>query len=467
MNLWLEWWTCVLALRGACSRTKTFMWMSVALMGMSMRGDHLGVTSFVRAAFLNPSRYKALLHLFHSDALRLDRLLALWTRLALRLFDPVMHEQYTVFVADGIKAPREGRKMPAVKSLHQESANNSKPAYIMGHSFQAVSLLVNGLAGQRFAVPLLSRIHEGVVFSNRDCRTLLDKLARMFLEIASIAERPCLLVADAYYTSRKVILPLLAAGHHLIARAKINAVAWTQAEQPEKRKRGKPRMYGEKITLRKRFDTGAFTSAPSPVYGEKDVTVEYLCIDLLWRPVGRLVRFVLVKHPTRGNIILLSTRLTMQPLEALRIYSLRFKIETAFRAAVNTLGAYFYHFWMKDMNPIRKGSGDQYLHRQSDDYRAAVRRKIKAYHAWAQLACITQGLLLHLAINHRSAVWGKFRGWLRTMRPDLAPSELVVSIALRQSLPEYLFAAENPSDIALFILENADIERLPDSSLAA
>ena len=73
MNLWLEWWTCVLALRGACSRTKTFMWMSVALMGMSMRGDHLGVTSFVRAAFLNPSRYKALLHLFHSDALRLDR----------------------------------------------------------------------------------------------------------------------------------------------------------------------------------------------------------------------------------------------------------------------------------------------------------------------------------------------------------------------------------------------------------
>jgi len=31
------------------------------------------------------------------------------------------------------------------------------------------------------------------------------------------------------------------------------------------------------------------------------------------------------------------------------------------------------------------------MHRESDDYRAAVRRKIKAYHAWAQLACITAG----------------------------------------------------------------------------
>lgn len=443
------------------------MWMAVVLIGMSMRGDNLGVTSFVRAVFLKPSRYKALLHLFHSDALRLDRLLALWVRLALRLFAPVTHEAYTVLVADGIKAPREGRKMPAVKSLHQESNNNSKPAYIMGHSFQSISLLVKGLAGQCFAVPLLSRICEGVVFSNRDSRTLLDKLVGIFLEITAIAERPCLLVADAYYTSRKVILPLLAAGHHLIARAKINSVAWTQAEQPEKRKRGKPRMYGEKIALRKLFDTGAFLSAPSPVYGEKDVAVEYLCIDLLWRPVGCLVRFVLVKHPVRGNIILLSTLLTMHPLDVLRLYALRFKIESAFRQAVNTLGVYFYHFWMKEMKPIRKGSGDQYMHRQSDDYRAAVRRKLKAYHAWAQLACITQGLLLHLAINHHSAVWGKFRGWLRTMRPDLAPSEFVVSLALRHSLPEYLFATHYHSDISLFILENADIERLPDVYLAA
>jgi hypothetical protein len=467
MNLWLEWGNRVSALRGACSRTRTFMWMCVVLVGMSMREDNLGVTSFVRAVFLKPSCYKALLHLFHSDALKLDRLLSLWVRLTLRLFRPVMHEEYTVFVADGIKAPREGRKMPAVKSLHQESNNNSKPAYIMGHSFQAISLLVKGLAGQCFAVPILSRICEGVVFSNRNRRTLLDKLVGMFFEITTVARRPCLLVADAYYASRKVILPLLAAGHHLISRAKINSVAWTQAQQPEKRKRGKPRMYGEKIALKTMFDAVAFTPAPSPVYGEKDVTVEYLCLDLLWRPVGRLVRFVLIKHPTRGNIILLSTLLTMHPLDVLRLYSLRFKIESAFRQAVNTLGSYFYHFWMKDMKPISKGSGDQYMHRKSDDYRAAVRRKLKAYHAWAQLACIAQGLLMHLAINHHSAVWDKFRSWLRTMRPDIAPSELVVSIALRHSLPEYLFATQIPSDIALFILENADIGRLPDFSLAA
>ena len=37
--------------------------------------------------------------------------------------------------------------MPAVKMLHQQSASNSKPEYIMGHSFQAISLLVQGASG--------------------------------------------------------------------------------------------------------------------------------------------------------------------------------------------------------------------------------------------------------------------------------------------------------------------------------
>ena len=44
--------------------------------------------------------------------------------------------------ADGIKIPKCGRKMPAVKFLHQQSEANTKPEFITGHSLQAVSLLV-------------------------------------------------------------------------------------------------------------------------------------------------------------------------------------------------------------------------------------------------------------------------------------------------------------------------------------
>src|SRR5450759_764159 len=124
-----------------------------------------------------------------------------------------------VTIADGIKAPKEGKRMPAVKLLHQESQNNTKPEYIMGHSFQAISLLVHCAGGQVAAVPLTSRIHEGLVFSNRDSKTLLDKLAVLLLSIATLLGRKVLLVADAYYASGKLIAQLLSKGHQLVTRA--------------------------------------------------------------------------------------------------------------------------------------------------------------------------------------------------------------------------------------------------------
>jgi hypothetical protein len=51
--------------------------------------------------------------------------------------------------------------MPAVKSLHQEGGGNSKKEYIMGQYFECLSLRV-GCAHQYFAMPLMSRIHDGV-----------------------------------------------------------------------------------------------------------------------------------------------------------------------------------------------------------------------------------------------------------------------------------------------------------------
>lgn len=63
--------------------------------------------------------------------------------------------------------PKEGKKMPGVKSLHQESESNIKAECLMGLSCQVVSLLVGALESF-FAIPLASRIHEGAIFSNRD-----------------------------------------------------------------------------------------------------------------------------------------------------------------------------------------------------------------------------------------------------------------------------------------------------------
>ena len=68
---------------------------------------------------------------------------------------------------------------------------------ILGHSLQAISLLIHSANAQVAAVPLASRIHEGVVFSNRDSKTLLDKLVMLLFSITQVWDRQVVLVADA------------------------------------------------------------------------------------------------------------------------------------------------------------------------------------------------------------------------------------------------------------------------------
>jgi len=467
MELWIQWFNGVLTLREACSRKSTFVWMVLALLGLSIRSDLLGVTSFIRAGFIHEKKYRRLLHLFHSPALNLEKLTTLWVQFVLRVFHPVLFGDYLLLIADGLKVPKEGKKMPAVKSLHQESENNSKAPFIMGHSFQAIGLLVTGAVGEYFCVPLVSRIHEGLVWSNRDKRTLLDKLVALLLGITKAMQRKSILVVDAYYASKKVIKPLLKEGHHLVTRVRITTRAYHPAASPRKRKRGRPKTYGRKVLLRHYFRRSKkFTTAPSPVYGETKVELQYLCKDLLWRPVGQRVRFVLVIHPTRGRMILMTTLTSLDPLDIIRIYGYRFKIEVSFKQAIHTLGTYAYHFWMKEMPPTRKGSRNQYMHHKTDEYRRKVKEKMDAYHRYVQLGCIAQGLLQYLSVTFGKKVWLHFNSWLRTMNTEKAPSEMVVATALRASLPKFLVVNHGIHDLEKFVIENADPSRLPELRLA-
>jgi hypothetical protein len=467
--LWNHWWNLVCELRSACARTRTFLWMALCLAGMATRKELLGVTSIVRTLGLEPACYDRLLDFFHSPALNLHQLTCAWCALVFRAHPGILRVNgRPVLAGDGIKVAKAGRKMPGVKKLHQQSESNTKPEYIFGHSCQAVAVLTQALSSV-FALPLACRIHEGTVFSNRDHRTLLDK---MILLIDSLGiKEPFYFVADAYYATGNIVRGLLAHGNHLITRVKSNSVAFFPATPPpphRPRPKGRPAKYGKKIKVAALLkQTGQLQEAPSPVYGEKGVILRFRAADLLWRPVGILVRFVVVLHPQRGAILLMCTDLTLFPLDIIRIYGLRFKIEVSFKQALRVTGAYAYHFWMAAMTPLRRVSGNQYLHRKSEEYRNAVRRKIAAYHRHIQLGLIAQGLLQILSATKPSLVWQSFGSWIRTIRPGLAPSEQVVAIALRHTFPEFLATAAKTAILVKFLRDRLDLSRTEGTSLAA
>lgn len=274
MKIWTRWWDAIWLLRPAFLRLRTFLWFAVCVAGLTVRSEKLGVTSIIRALGLKADFYDNLLDNFHSTAIPLGKLSRLWTKLVLRLFPGLIRVKgRLVLVGDGIKVSKQGRKMPAVKLLYQQSESNTKAQYIMGHSFQSVSILSQA-ANSVFAVPLVARIHEGIVHSNRDQRTLLDKMIAL-LESIAMAE-PFYFIADAYYASHKVANGMLAQGNHLITRVRSNAVAYRLPVPKGSRKRGRPRKYGDKLALRSLFnETATMLVAISPVYGDKNITLRY------------------------------------------------------------------------------------------------------------------------------------------------------------------------------------------------
>ena len=463
--LWIAWFDIVWKLKPAFSRWKTFYWGVVTLVCFSIRSDNAGITSFVREHFLSEKYYQRILDYFGSSAIDLERMTQIWTSLCLSIFDKfkITVNGKVVLIVDGLKVGKEGRKMPGVKLLHQSSQNNTKAEYIMGHSFQCVSLLVSAFE-TFFAIPLSSRLHEGYKNSSQDSRTLMDKLMTLLRRLKINANY--YLVADAYYFCGRLAQNLVKNGNHLITKIRINAVAYLPFDDTKTTK-GRKKIYGEKVKLINLFKGGnGWIEASSPVYGEKDVILKYKVIDLMWKNFLGLTRYVLVKHPTRGKMILLSTDIELDPLKIIELYGRRFKIEVSFKYAIHSIGAYFYHFWMKDMEKIRRGDGDKYLDEMATDFRKKFLLKIRAYNLHVQMGLIAQGLLQYLAINFSKEIWSSFGSWLRTIRPGIPPSEQVVSMALKNTYMQFLFGKKIDPSLKKFIIEKMDFKRFNKYRLA-
>src|SRR5260370_6762648 len=133
MSLWIAWWDAIWVLRPAFSRLGAFMWFAITVAGLTVRTDSLGVTSIVRALKLRPRLYNKLLDHFHSDAVQLDRLSALWTQAALGLFpQPLRVNGRRGLVGDGVQGGHGRQKRPGGQLRPQQTQAHTHTQYIKG-----------------------------------------------------------------------------------------------------------------------------------------------------------------------------------------------------------------------------------------------------------------------------------------------------------------------------------------------
>jgi len=247
----------------------------------------------------------------------------------------------------------------------------------------------------------------------------------------------CIVVLDAYFSvgpSFQVARELLdSEGNrmlHLITRAKRNVVAYVDPP-PKTGKRGRPSIYGQKLNLMELFCIRAnqFQSTKLEIYGQSK-TISFLCLDLLWKPIKGKVRFVLVMDGT-DRFILMCSNLSLAPLEIIKAYSYRFKIEVSFKVMKHVIGAFYYHFWTKVLSKLRKQATSD-LTDISGDSQRLIAQASNAIEGFVNFGCIATGILHILALSCNKIVWKKYRGWLRTITSEI-PSEETVRSVIQQN----------------------------------
>ena len=440
----------LLEFRKEFKRIKTWQWFVILTAAFMIRHNYRGVTSVISTLRLKPKLYHAMLHFFRSSAYSVEGLYGRWIKTAAKHGTFTRIEGRIVALGDHINISKEGLHMPGIEILHQESDNSGKPKFISGHKFGQVSaVMTNGQTSR--SLPLMTEMQtsppwikiKGKKVAQGD--TTVTQMVKLIDKTAQFLGEPVVAALDAYFSSEaawavadRAITEVGERRVEIVTRGQTNTVGYTIPEPPEVRRPGQPRVYGDRVVLYNLFADAhkdRFTHTTMTMYG-KETNVRYLCIDLIWKPVKKLVRFVAVETDS-GFCVLMSSDLTLHPESIITIYSLRFKIETSFDEQKNDMGVFDYHFWT-EAQPKRKRkkkaepppSCDANQQKKIDDTKKAIESHVC-------LCIIATGILTVIAFTHNREIWKRYPGWIRTLRSPV-PTIATVKETLVHEIPLYL-----------------------------
>ena len=401
--------------RDCFTREAAFKWFVIIVVAFMRRSDFLGITSVIRDTMLDGNCYESMLHFFYSSAWSLDALRLKWYSIVKDSGFFLKRCNRCVLVGDGVKTSKEARFMPGVKKLFQESEDSSKGQLIWGHMFGAVGILL-GECG-KLSLPLKINIQDGIkaasqwenstISGESHVVQIIDsgfKAAKSFGKSIMLLDRYFLTVPalerlkmrNAEYSDSENLLVL-------VTKAKSNCVAYRKPVSDQTKKRGRPKKKGESVKLKDFFNNSAlFSDTTAYMYG-KEEDVSYYMTDLLWgQGLYQELRFVFVKYKG-GNNILVSTDLTMSPVDIIELYALRFKIENCFREFKQQFGGFCYHFWttsLEKLNHYKRKEEPSPIEKITDpEKQKLILKKIRAMECFVFVSTVAMGLTQMISLQ--------------------------------------------------------------------
>ena len=408
----------------AFSRRAAYENFRTAITGFLVADETKAVTDLVR--YLGcpgdvDALYERMIKFFRASSYSVESLLEVWLDIVARLGCLVRIGDHVLLAGDGVKIPKSGRRMAAVKKMRQQSESASKREYVMGHMYGTIGALVGDAQGKAFYLPIETTIQDGcaVIESWKDPSAqprshvvrVMEGFGRCMDEMGRVA-----FALDRYFFTLPAIRHIAAANAReeakgsgksmvMVCKARRNAVAYHRAPpESDPHKRGPKHKKGEAVKIESLFELKEkeFVKKEMFIYGKmKDV--EYYCTDLLWG-LGEYIpiRFVLVKIDGMCSI-LTCTSDQFTPEQIITSFAFRWKTEQHIKDAKHTVGTFSSHFWSCAVPRLdrfrRKGAGDPLASVTDGHSRRLIIGNFDAFGRMAMMGNIAQGILQILAIE--------------------------------------------------------------------
>ena len=232
-----------------------------------------------------------------------------------------------VYVYDETKALKTGKSQWGLHffrnfSYQKRRVNQSKFHY--GHEFGALGLLCR-TATDWHLFPVWVKLIAP--------ETIRDKSQAVLKRICSKIP-PGLIIFDRGFARRKVFTMALGFGHHILCRAKSNAVFYRLPKPPKRPQRGRPRKYADRLDIRRLRYKDVDINAKSYSIATKVVRT---------RMCDAEVRLVVIRNRPKISkpyryFCVFTTDLTLQIPKIVVYYQQRWQIETAFRDVKHHFG---------------------------------------------------------------------------------------------------------------------------------
>jgi hypothetical protein len=304
------------------------------------------VTSWIRAADLS-GEFRCCYATLRAAGRRAERIAVL---LLLTVLKPLVKDSpRLVFALDDTPTPRYGPQVEGAGIHHNPTPGTAGSPFVYGHVWVVLAVLVAHPVWGVLALPLLSRLYirrTDLDRFDREHRPAFATKLEMAVDLMTWVRswlvgwgKPLWVVADGAYAKATFLKPMIGLGIVVVSRLrKDSALRTLPAPRPAGR-RGRPRIYGEhRIDLAKRAgQRRGWVRGTFVLYGKATVK-RYKTFEATWRPVGGVIRVVLVDEPD-GWRAFFCTDPQAAVADILGLVADRFSLETCFRDLKQVVGA--------------------------------------------------------------------------------------------------------------------------------